>query len=365
VSERGPRVDPVPVEAVPPPDAHLAANGEGTGDDGSGPRSGGRGRWLIGIVVSIFFLWVAFQQISDVGHLAEALGSASYGWLLPAVGLYLLGLAVRAFRWHILLLPIAPIPTRSLFGILAIGFLVNNVLPARLGEIARAILVGRRHGISRSAALATVVVERIFDGVVMLLFLGVASATAGARVAPGWLEVLVPLTAAAFGGAGIALAVLALAPSFALGVAARLLAPFPNRLRESALDVANKFITGLGVLQDLKLAAGVLVTSIAAWLLEMGAYVAVGQAFRLTGEINAYLLALAVANLGTMIPSSPGYVGTFDALVQRALAVFGVPAAPALAYAFVLHLAIWLPPTLLGFFYLWRYNLSLSRLTRE
>ena len=131
------------------------------------------------------------------------------------------------------------------------------------------------------------------------------------------------------------------------------------------LDIANKFITGLGVLQDLELAAGVLATSIVAWLLEMGAYLSVGQAFRLTGELNAYLLALAVANLGTMIPSSPGYVGTFDALVQRSLAVFAVPAAPALAYAFVLHLAIWLPPTLMGFFYLWRYNLSLSRLTRE
>jgi uncharacterized membrane protein YbhN (UPF0104 family) len=326
---------------------------------------GGRGRWIVGIVVSIFFLWVAFRQVSDVGHLADALGSANYLWLAPAVLLYLGGLFVRAVRWRILLLPIARIPVAPLFGILSIGFLVNNVLPARLGEIARAILVGRRHGVSRSAALATVVVERIFDGVVMLLFLGVASATAGARVAPEWLEVLVPLTAAAFGGAGIALAVLALAPTFALGLAARLLAPFPARLRESALSVANKFITGLGVLQDLELAAGVLATSIVAWLLELGAYVAVGQDYRLTGEFNAYLLALSVANLGTMIPSSPGYVGTFDALVQRALAVFAVAPAPALAYAFVLHLSIWLPPTLMGFFYLWRYNLSLSRLTRE
>jgi uncharacterized membrane protein YbhN (UPF0104 family) len=219
--------------------------------------------------------------------------------------------------------------------------------------------------VSRSAALATVVVERIFDGVVMLLFLGIASATAGARVAPDWLELLVPLTAAAFGGAGIALAVLALAPGFTLGVAARLMTPFPARLRESALDVANKFIAGLGVLQDLKLAVAVLATSIVAWLLEMGAYMTVGQAFRLSGDASVYLLALAVANLGTMIPSSPGYVGTFDALVARALAVFSVGAGPALAYAFVLHLAIWLPPTLIGFFYLWRYNLSLSRLTRE
>jgi hypothetical protein len=322
-------------------------------------------RWIVGVVISAFFLWVAFRQVSDVGHIADALGRANYAWLIPAVLLYLLGLLVRAVRWRILLLPVARIPTRDLFGVLSIGFLVNNVLPARLGEIARAILVGRRHDVSRSAALATVVVERIFDGIVMLLFLGVATLAAGSQVANDWLAVLVPITAVAFGGAGIALALLALAPGFALGLAARLLAPFPERLRQSALEVAEKFITGLGVLQDLKLAAGVLATSVLGWLLEGGVYLAVGRGFGLGGDPGVYLLALAVANLGTMIPSSPGYVGTFDLLVQRALAVFGVPEAAALAYAFVLHLAIWFPPTLMGFFYLWRYNLSLKRLTRE
>lgn len=333
-------------------------------ENGPAPRAG-RWRWLAGIAISVLFLWVAFRQVGDVGHLGQALGSANYLWLGPAVGLYLLGLIVRAVRWRILLLPIAPIGTSQLFGILAIGFLVNNVLPARLGEIARAVLAGRRHGVSRSAVLATIVVERIFDGIVMLLFLGFATATAGAQVAPDWLELLVPLTAIAFGGAGAALALLALAPTLALGLAARLLAPFPTRLRASALEIASKFIAGLGVLQDIKLAVGVLATSIVAWLLEGGAYLAVGQAFRLAVDPSAYLLALAVANLGTMIPSSPGYVGTFDALVARALEVFAVPGGTALAYAFVLHLAIWLPPTVMGFFYLYRYNWSLKRLTRE
>ena len=224
---------PTAMSPTPPerPEAELPSDREETVEESAPPRGAARGRWIIGIVVSLFFLWVAFRQVSDVGHLAEALGSANYLWLAPAVALYLLGLLVRALRWRILLLPIARIPTGPLFGILSIGFLVNNVLPARLGEIARAILVGRRHGVSRSAALATVVVERIFDGVVMLLFLGVASATAGSRVAPEWLEVLVPLTAAAFGGAGIALAVLALAPTFALGLAARLLARAGMSLR--------------------------------------------------------------------------------------------------------------------------------------
>jgi uncharacterized protein (TIRG00374 family) len=330
-------------------------------------RSGGgiRWRWILGAIVSVFFLWVAFRQVSDIGHVAEALGRANYLWLIPAVALYLADLCVRTLRWRILLLPVAPLPFRSLFGVIAIGFLVNNVLPARLGEIARAVIVGRRHDVSRSAALATVVVERIFDGIVMLLFLGIAVMLAGGRVASDWVGLLVPVTAAAFGGAALVLALLAFAPAVALGLAARLLAPFPARARDAALEVAEKFITGLGVLNDLKLAAGVLATSIVAWLLEAAVYLVVGQAFGLTTEPGAYLLALAIANLGTMIPSSPGYVGTFDALVQRSMALFAVPDAVALAYAFVLHLAIWLPPTLIGFFYLWRYNLNLGRITRE
>lgn len=332
------------------------------------PRSGAtKWRWIIGMGVSALFLWVAFRQIESVGQITDELGSARYWWLIPAVLLYLAGLAVRAVRWKTLMLPIAVVPYHSIFGILSIGFLVNNILPARLGEIARAFLIGRQHGVSRSGALATIVVERIFDGIVMLLFLGVATATAGSRIAAesAWLGYLVPMTAAAFGGAAIVLAVLALAPTFALGVAARFLAPFPKSARESALQIAAKFISGLGVLQDLKLAGSVLLTSIVAWLLEAGTYITVGQAFGLMGDPVAYLLSLSVANLGTMIPSSPGYIGTFEALITHSLKIFDVPDAKALAYAIVLHLSIWLPPTLIGFFYLWRYNLSLSRLTQE
>jgi hypothetical protein len=365
-----------PGEGVPPPyqDALNRPSGTRSGRPLEGERdvpgttaSGAatRWRWVVGIVVSAFFLWVAFRQVEDVGRVGAALGRANYLWLGPAVLLYLAGLWVRALRWRALLTPVQKLPLGSLFGILSIGFLVNNILPARLGEIARAVLVGRRHEVSRSATLATVVLERIFDGIVMLLFLGVATVAAGGRVGSDWLGVLVPLTAAAFGGAGIALGVLALAPTLALGIAARLLAPFPPRAREAALAFAAKFITGLGVLGDLKLAAITLATSTLAWLLEAGVYVAVGQAFGLRSELDAYLLALAVANLGTMIPSSPGYVGTFDALVARSLGIFGVDGALALAYALLVHISIWLPPTLIGFFYLWRYNLRLSKLTRE
>lgn len=327
--------------------------------------SGSPWRWVIGLVFSAFFLWVAFRQVDDVGRVARAFQEVDYLWLLPGVSLYIAGLAVRAFRWRILLAPVARVPLRSLFGVLSIGFLVNNVLPARLGELARAVLMRRRHEMSRSAALATIVVERIFDGIVMLLFLGAATAAAGERVASDWLALLVPLTAAGFGGAAVVLALLAVAPTTTLGIAARLLAPFPDRAREAALDVAGKFISGLGVLQDIKLAASVLISSIVVWLLEAGVYIAVGRAFRLDAGPQAYLLALAVANLGTMIPSSPGYVGTFDALVQRSLAFFGVGDAMALAYAFLLHLTIWLPPTLIGLFYVFRYNVALTRLTRE
>lgn len=333
-----------------------------------GPRRSGAGerlRWIGGIAISALFLWIALGQVGDLRLLTDALARARYEWLVPAIACYLVGLWVRALRWRLLIAPIQALPFGSVFGVLSIGFLVNNVLPARLGELARAVLLAQRHGISRSATLATVVVERVFDGVVILLLLGIATATASGRVGAEWLSLLVPITALGFGGAALALVLLAFAPRLTLDVTARLLAPFSPTLRAAALGIAEKFIAGLGVLQDLKLAGLVLVTSSVAWLFEAGAYFAIGQAFGLMTDPIAYLLAVSVANLGTMIPSSPGYVGTFDALVARSLGVYAVPNELALAYAFVLHFAIWLPPTLIGLSYLWRYNVSLSRVTRD
>ena len=96
--------------------------------------------------------------------------SANYWWLMPGIAVYFVGVWVRAWRWHYLLSPIKKIPTRTMFPITTIGYMGNNIYPARAGEVLRAVILKRREGVPVSASLATIIVERIFDGVVMLAF---------------------------------------------------------------------------------------------------------------------------------------------------------------------------------------------------
>jgi uncharacterized protein (TIRG00374 family) len=124
--------------------------------------------WL-GVLISVVCLWLALRGL----HLDQFWGtvqSANYWWLIPGVGVYFIGVWVRAWRWHYLLGPIKKIPTKTMFPITTIGYMGNNIYPARAGEVLRAVILKRKEGVPVSASLATIIVERIFDGVVMLAF---------------------------------------------------------------------------------------------------------------------------------------------------------------------------------------------------
>src|SRR5690242_1391340 len=129
--------------------------------------------WL-GLIVSLVFLYLAFQG-QDFGKIGQALGEANYWWLLPALGAYFLGVYVRAIRWHYLLGPLKKVSVKRLFPVVVIGYMANDVLPVRMGEVVRAYVLGKRENVSKTGTLATIVVERIMDGITMLLFLATAA----------------------------------------------------------------------------------------------------------------------------------------------------------------------------------------------
>jgi uncharacterized protein (TIRG00374 family) len=124
--------------------------------------------WL-GVLISIVFIWLALRGLR-LEEFWDSVKQANYFWLLPGIAVYFVGVWVRAWRWHYLLGPIKKIPTRAMFPITAIGYMGNNIYPARAGEVLRAVILKRKEGVSVSASLATIIVERIFDGVVMLAF---------------------------------------------------------------------------------------------------------------------------------------------------------------------------------------------------
>ncbi|RMD72481.1 MAG: UPF0104 family protein, partial [Chloroflexi bacterium] len=127
--------------------------------------------WL-GFIISIIFLGIALYGL-DLVHFWEALREANYWWLIPGIVVYFATVWVRTWRWQSMLNHIAFVPLRSLFPIVVIGYMGNNVYPARAGEVLRSYVLRRNCGIAMSASLATVVLERLFDGLVMLLFVAI------------------------------------------------------------------------------------------------------------------------------------------------------------------------------------------------
>jgi glycosyltransferase 2 family protein len=310
---------------------------------------------LIGAAFSLGCLVLAVRGLA-LERVAEALGQAQYALLLPALALYFAGVWVRAVRWHYLLRPVAQVSAVRLFPVVVIGYMANDVLPLRLGEVARCFVLRRREGVAQTAALGTVLVERVMDGLTMLVFMGLTL-----PLLP-FSEALYRLMAAAstlFVGVSVTLVVFAARPAVATRFVDGTFGRLGGSVGQRARGFALTFLSGVGSLGGGAAALRIFALSCAAWLLEAGMYFVLMFAFPLIPSAALAVLTTAVANLGTLIPSSPGYVGVFDFIGKSVLVQFGVPDEAALAYVLVVHAALVVPVTLLGFYYLWRLGVSL------
>lgn len=318
-------------------------------------------RLLLGFAISAAFLLWALRQISSFETVGTVLSQANYVYAIPAVAVYFVGVWFRAVRWQVLLGPLRPLSAARLFPVVVVGYMANNVLPARLGELVRAYILGEREGVSKSAVLATIVVERTFDGLTMIIFMLIAGLTVALD---DTLRGIMYSSAAVFVVALAAFVVVAASPARAVALITLLLRPLPDKVRRIVADVVAKFVDGLSVLGSIRNVLLVLATSIAAWSAEAAMYWLLGLGFALPVGPQAYLLTTAVANIGGMLPSSPGYVGTFEWFSMTALSVFGLGSDQALSYILALHAFLLAPVTLLGLAFLWRLGLSLRVLRR-
>src|SRR3990167_3573191 len=133
--------------------------------------------WL-GLGGTGLFLGLFFWR-TDLGDLGDALAQANYWWVVPAVAIWFVSAAFRSLRWHYLLQRLAKLSTRTLYPIVIIGYMANNLLPLRSGELVRAYVLGERHNVSKMSTLGTIAVERVFDGIVLVSFLVLAGAFLG------------------------------------------------------------------------------------------------------------------------------------------------------------------------------------------
>ncbi len=328
-----------------------------------------RWQFWLGVLISVAFMVYALGKL-NLGDVWQAIQDANYWWLVPGVTVYFVGVWARTWRWHYLLRPLKHIPTRRMFPTVTIGYMGNNIYPARAGEILRAYVLRRQEGIPISASLATIIVERALDGVVMLAFvflnLGELADLTSSSGFAGSIRALAVIGAVVFLGAVFVFVLMAIYPQRALAFFdwfnQRLI---PERYREGLAGMIRRFLDGLGSLRSPVDVLWVVLTSIVIWLLETGKYWFVMHAFNFEVSFFALMLMNGIVNLATTIPSAPGYVGTFDAPGIAVLQAYGVPAAIAAGYTLVLHAALWLPITVLGAYYMMRESVNWTQIQSE
>jgi len=324
---------------------------------------------IAGILISIFFLYLAFRRF-DVEEGRRALKMANYYWLFPAVVSYMFGFLMRGVRWKYLLLPIKKCKLLNLVSTVLIGFMANNLLPLRVGELIRAYVNGKKENISKSSSLATIVVERVFDGLTLvvllllaLLFLG--SGYSPQHVFPQWLKKMTYAAWGLFLGMLILLYIMMRYKELTNKVIKKLFAFLKEPILKKMLNLVSYFTEGLNVLRRRKEILSVSFLSILVWTFDGTTFYLGAKALNLSISYPQAYLTMAVIALGLMIPSSPAFVGVYEYFCVTALALFAVDKSRALSYAVLIHLLQFTLIVGLGLFFLWKENLSLWKLKEE
>ena len=332
--------------------------------------------WL-GLGVSLLFLAVLLYSV-DLTEVLASLREANYLYVVPGIAVYFVAVYFRAVRWRYLLSGIGDFPATRLYPVVVIGYMVNNLLPVRLGELARSYYLSQREEVSASSGLATIAVERVYDGLVLLAF---AALTAPALLSLGQFDpahdafrtgalVLAPIVIVMVLGA-LAVLTLASSPKF-LRLVGWMLKLAPPRVRPKAEELVGHFIGGLGSLRSPRRQLAVFALSLPVWLFEGATYVFIGYSFGISDYFESFgvlllvmLLVTATSNLAAAMPASVGGIGPFEVVAQQTLVVLGVGPAVGAVYAGFLHLvALWLPVNLVGLVLLWRQHLSLAPMVR-
>ncbi len=353
---------------------------------------------VIGLLISAVFVYFAVRRV-DPGEVVRSFKKINYLWLLPNMILIISTMLMRAVRWKYLLMPVRSFQTKTLFPPVMIGFMANNVLPVRLGEIIRAYSLGIKTGESRSSIFATVVIERIFDSLALMIMFWLV-----------FLSVTVPPDVRKFGiislilNAAVVLTLLLLRgrASLLIRIFSIFFAFMPLIVKEKAAKIIRKFVDGLAVFGEYGALGRIALWSLGLWVITALSNYFVFMAFGLyPNPVSSFILLLFVA-AAVMLPSAPGFIGVFQVGVIGAFAFMnnmniigfelsienietftmmapafahapapaigtlceslglaGISKAQSLSFSIVLWLCQYVPVTALGLYYLKREHLSL------
>jgi uncharacterized protein (TIRG00374 family) len=289
-------------------------------------------RTILGVAISVVAIYILLGQV-DIARTFDVLRTANPLWILVMVGTCFVDVAARGARWQSLIEPIQHVQYRRVLGYTFIGYLANNVLPARLGELVRAHALGEGEHISRVTVLGTIVVERIVDTVIVVALAAIAVVILGVGGAMS--------TAVVLGAGFVGLLVLGLAVatvSHRLPGAARITAIAERYPR--AVELARRLRDGLAVAREPGVLVRALLFSAAAWTASIATFLAGAQAVGVDLSVPQAALMCSGVALATIVPSAPGYVGTFELTAVSIATIFGTDPDAAFAMALLVHAMI-------------------------
>jgi hypothetical protein len=314
---------------------------------------------IVGILISLIFIYVVFRNV-NIKQVLDTFLRINYILIVPAIIVQVSSYWVRSIRWSIMLSGIKKIKVSRLFAIISISYALNNTLPLRAGDIARAYLIGEREGISKTAAFSTVILEKIYDGIMLLLFLGTISLL---FPFPSWVKSIGIATSIIFLCALLFIIFLVAFRKRTMAVTEFFLKVAPEKLRGKIIDILGKFIDGLDIIKNRKNLLPIAVSSVIIWTLEAYMIYAIANAFGFSNTVYMAIFTLVIVNLGIMVPSSPGYIGAFEYFCIKSLSLFNITKEVALGLALIFRVAEITPITIIGYIYLVKEGVSLSSLT--
>jgi len=316
-------------------------------------------RWLrivISVALSAVFLWLAIRGV-HWSEAAAALRGANYLWVVLMLPVTIWTLFIRAQRWRVFLHDVGVPPLRPLVSATNIGFMANMILPLRIGEVIRPVLLSRRAKLPLSGVLASVLLERIFDMFTILFLFGVSvSVVTVSDEVRGWGWMLSGLAVAV----AAVIVLIRLQEKLALRIARALANLLPGNVGDQAYSFAEGFVRALEMLDSPMAYICAFAWSIYLWMAISVIYVLGFWAFHMdVPALRGALVMTTLVAIAVSVPSAPGFIGSFQLGCVLGLRIFGIEDSPALAFSLIVHLTQFVGVIGAGLYSLWVENISL------
>ncbi|WP_162532174.1 lysylphosphatidylglycerol synthase transmembrane domain-containing protein [Candidatus Scalindua japonica] len=322
--------------------------------------------FIAGILISFICSWLFVRKI-EWTSLGMAFREARYIYIFPTIIILFVNYYLRAIRWEVLLSPVKKISIVNLFSVVVIGFMANNLLPARLGEVIRPAMIARKEKIKISTLFATIVMERIFDvlGIIViasLLFYFLPSETDSQSIIhqlKKWSVIM-----AFFGICAItSMFLLSLYPEKAGAVFEKMLFVFPHNLRDTLVNLLHSFVSGLQIFDHKTKLIWVGILSLIIWFFNAASVYVLCYSFSIGLSFAGACFVIVCLALAVALPQAPGFIGVFHIATQKSLNVFDVSISSAQSFAILLWAISVIPVTIAGLLFLWREGMSLREIS--